>query len=73
MVYDFKEPVLQLNGCQMLYIENYRKLLCYTRELIRIVTKVGTIEISGANLVIRYYSKEDLEICGLIKNICFLE
>ena len=72
-MYDFKEPILQLTGRNVLYIENYRKLLCYTREQIRILTKSGIIEVNGCNFIIRYYSKEDLEINGNIKNISFLE
>lgn len=72
-MYDFKEPILQLTGCHILYIENYRKLLCYTSEQIRILTKSGIIEINGCKLTIRYYSKEDLEINGTIQTICFLK
>lgn len=73
MLPDFKDPVLQLKGRTCLYIENYRKLLCYTKTQIRILTRSGILEVNGQNLTIRYYSKEDLEIKGMIKMVCFLE
>lgn len=73
MLHDFTDPVLQLKGRTVLYIENYRKLLCYTKTEIRILTKSGVLEVTGTDFVIRYYSKEDLEIKGMIKRICFLE
>lgn len=73
MLPDFKEPVLQFRGRTCLYIENYRKLLCYQKTQIRVGTKAGIIEVNGTNLTIRYYSKEDLEIKGLIKMVCFIE
>ena len=68
---DFQEPVLQLKGKCSMYVENYRKLLCYSKQQIRLLTKCGIIEINGSNLLIRFYSKEDIEINGMIKTICF--
>lgn len=72
-VADFKEPIIQLKGQRSLYIENYRKLLVYTEKKISILTKSGIIEIHGTNLLIRYYSKEELEIQGCIDVISFLK
>ena len=70
---DFKEPMLHIRGLSSLYIENYRKLLCYSKQQIRILTKCGTMEINGTDLLIHFYSKEDIEIRGWIKTICFWE
>lgn len=67
----FQDVVLQICGKNIVYIENYKKLLCYTDHQIRVMTKNGTVEVNGAHLQIRYYSKEDLEIRGLICSICF--
>lgn len=68
---EFREPVLQLKGRQRLYIENYRKLLVYTRKQIYVLTKSGIIIIEGNDLVIQCYSKEDMEIRGQIDVISF--
>lgn len=68
---EFQEPVLQLKGRKCLYVENYRKLQIYTDQLIRLVTKSGVLEVVGTQLVIQYYSKEDLEIHGWIDKISF--
>lgn len=68
---EFKDPVLQLKGRQNLYIENYRKLLVYTRKQICVLIKSGIIVIDGTDLAIQYYSKEDLEIRGQIDVISF--
>lgn len=69
--FDFQEPVLQLKGRNSLYIENYRKLQIYTDQLIRLTTKSGELQVFGTQLVIKYYSKEDLEIHGWIDKISF--
>ena len=68
---NFKEPIIQLNGNCSMYIENYKKLLSYSKQQIKIHTKCGTIEIIGFNLLIHFYSKEDIEIQGNIRTICF--
>ena len=70
---DFKEPIIQLYGRRSMYIENYKKLLCYSKQQIRIQTKCGIIEINGLNLLIHFYSKEDIEIQGCIRTICYFD
>ena len=64
-------PYLSILGNSDIYIENYRGILEYTRETIRIETKLGRIEIIGKHLHIDYYSNEDLKIKGLFHKIEF--
>ena len=40
-------PVLSMLGREELYIENYRGILEYTEELIRVQTKKGQIKVTG--------------------------
>ena len=62
-------PYMSILGNSEIYIENYRGILEYTREIIRIQTKQGRIEISGNKLHIDYYSNDEMKIKGIIKEV----
>lgn len=64
-----RESVLTLCGASVLYIENYKKILEYTEERIRILGKNGDILILGEGLCICYYSAEAMKISGRIREI----
>lgn len=64
-----KAPVLTSYGKYRLCIENYRSILEYREEQIRIQTKLGKISIQGQHLVIAYYRDECMCIVGEISCI----
>lgn len=64
-------PYLSIMGNFEIYIENYKGILEYTRETIRINTNLGRIHIIGKNLHIEYYSNDEMKIKGVLKNIEF--
>lgn len=61
-----KAPIITSHGNYRVYIENYRKIIEYTDQQIKILTKTGKISISGEKLVIAYYEEDDLCIIGNI-------
>lgn len=65
-------PVLTIMGNQEVCIENYRRLLEYTQELIRIQSKTGQIKIVGVELQIEYYTNDEMKIKGTISVVEYL-
>lgn len=64
-----KAPVITSYGKYRLCIENYRSILEYREEQIRIQTKLGKITVQGQHLVIAYYRDECMCIVGEISCI----
>lgn len=59
-------PILTMIGQTELSIENYKGIIEYTGDLLRIQTKTGRIHIEGKNLVLRNYSEDTMKVSGLI-------
>ncbi len=62
-------PVLTVIGQRELYLENYRNIIEYTGDEIRIQTKTGRIHIEGKSLNINYYTEDAMKITGTIYQI----
>lgn len=62
-------PVVVITGNTEITIENFRGIIEYTEQIIRIKIKCGEIKISGKNLNISYYKNDDVRIVGNIKTI----
>lgn len=67
-----RAPVLTSYGRYRLCIENYRSILEYQEEQIRVQTKTGKIAIKGKNLGIAYYRDECMCIVGEINSIHYI-
>ncbi len=63
--------VLSMIGNREVLIENYRGILEYTDTCILLQTKQGQIKFEGNNLVIEYYTNEDMKISGYIASVIF--
>ena len=61
--------IIRIIGQHELYIENYRGILEYTDSCLRILTKTNQIRIEGSRLEIIYYTNDDMNITGILKNI----
>lgn len=57
-----------IGRCEM-YIENYKSILEFNENKIRIRTKNGRIEVLGSHLKITYYYDTDMQIKGLIDEV----
>lgn len=64
-------PLIRLIGKEEFYIENYRGILEYTTELIRIQTKIGQIHLFGKKLEIIYYTNDEMKVIGYIHKLEF--
>ena len=62
-------PILPLTGHYEVNIENYRGILEYTEQLIRINVRSGQIRITGKSLEINYYTTTDMKITGKVEKI----
>lgn len=62
-------PIVMGYGKHRFCVENYRNIIEYTDEVIRIQTKVGKIYLLGKNLVIAYYRDDGMCIMGDISSI----
>lgn len=62
-------PIIRVIGNDEMSVENYRGILEYTEELIRIQTKVAQIKIIGKRLQILCYTNEEMKITGKIITI----
>ncbi len=65
-------PRITMAGNGDMMIENYKGLIEYGRARIRISTGPGTVKITGAGLIIREITSEDIIISGDIRTLEFL-
>lgn len=64
-------PIITAIGRNELYIENYKGILEYSNNFIRILTKIGRMNIEGKNLNIVYFTNDEMKIIGMIYSIDF--
>jgi sporulation protein YqfC len=64
--------VLSVTGHSEACIYNYRGLIEYEDNLLRILAKDEVILIEGKNLVISYYTSEEMRVAGRIEHISYL-
>ncbi len=65
-------PIITAIGRNELYIENYKGILEYNSNSIRILTKIGRVNIEGKNLNIEYFTNDEMKIIGMIFSIDFV-
>lgn len=65
-------PIVTITGNMEINIENYKTLIEYTEQLIRIKKRDGEIKILGEGLQISYYKNTEMKITGKIKSIEYL-
>jgi sporulation protein YqfC len=66
-------PKITLIGNKQLFIENYKGIIEYEENKVRIKTNEGLIKIAGANLFIKEITTDDLMVSGKINTIEFGE
>jgi sporulation protein YqfC len=64
-----KAPIVMGYGSHRFCVENYRNIIEYTQELVRIQTKTGRIHIVGKNLVIAYFRDDSMCVMGDISSV----
>ena len=66
-------PLLSLIGREEITIENYKGILEYSEEAVRIGTAAGIIELSGSALCLKQLSAEVMVVTGRLDGIRFLK
>ena len=65
------ETLLTVIGKNTLRVENYRNILIYSDTSIKLQAERYKLSVSGRNLRIRYYDKDEMEIVGQIRDVKF--
>ena len=60
-------------GTSEVCIENYRGILEYTENLIRVQTKERMIKLTGKHLQLEYYTNDEMKITGRIHTLEFAD
>ncbi len=63
--------IVTITGRREVLIENYKGILEYNEEYIRIQAKNVKITIFGKQLTIEYYTNEDMKVAGFIKSVAY--
>lgn len=61
--------VVTFIGNEEVCIENYRRIIEYTDEIIRVQAKKRQIKISGKQLKIEFYTNDEMKITGKIDSL----
>ena len=64
-------PKITMLGSKQLFLENYKGIIEYEEDKIRVKTNQGVITLSGIKMVIKEITSEDIMILGEIKSVQF--
>ncbi len=64
-------PIITAIGRNEVCIENYKGILEYNNCSIKIITKIGRVVVEGNNLIISYFTTDEMKITGMIHTIGF--
>ena len=64
-------PIVTITGKHEVYVENYRGIIEYGKNMIKIQTKCNRIIFTGKELEIVYYTNSDMKIIGNLENISY--
>ena len=65
-------PLISLTGKEELIIENYKGIVEYGDEVMRVNTAIGVLRIEGKGLLLRQLTSECIVVTGTIKGVLFL-
>ena len=62
-------PLVTITGSEELLIENYKSVIEYSDDRIRISTSCGVLQIYGHKLLLKHITSEDISVSGTIKKL----
>ncbi len=65
-------PLIYLVGREEVTIENYRGILEYSEEVVRVGTAAGVLWLQGKNLCLKQLSAECMVVTGTVESLKFL-
>ena len=63
------ELIISLIGRRVVYVENYRSILFFTDERLKIEGKSCKLNILGKGLTVEYYTEGEMKVNGLIERV----
>ncbi|MGN0161598.1 MAG: YabP/YqfC family sporulation protein [Lachnospiraceae bacterium] len=64
-------PIINITGNRIILIENFKSIVDYQEDHIRIKTRKMFLTILGSKLSVEYYNQEEIKILGKINKIEF--
>lgn len=64
-------PVVTVIGDYEVYVENFKSIVAYECDTLKLLTKKGLLTICGDMLEILYYDEEEIAVKGRISKIEF--
>ncbi len=64
-------PVVTAIGNYELYVENFKSIVSYEGDMLKLLTRKGMLTVCGEALEILYYDDEEIAVRGCIKKIEF--
>lgn len=64
-------PIVTITGKCEVYVENYKGIIVYEKNCIKIQAKNCRITFQGKNLEIVYYTNVDMKITGELESVCY--
>lgn len=65
------EMLLYITGSRAAVVENYRSILFFSDQMLRLAGKTTRLTITGKGLSIEYYDREHLRVTGQIVSVEF--
>ena len=64
-------PILTVIGNKEMYIENFKSIMEYKCDSVKVITRRGIVHVKGSDLDIGYLDMDEISIKGRIKEITF--
>lgn len=64
-------PNITIYGTSNVEIDNFRSLLDFSQDTVRVNTTDGIVRIDGADLLLAFMTDESISVKGNIKNLSF--
>lgn len=65
--------ILSITGQNEAYVENYKGIIEYTDNVIKLQTKTCKLMITGSNLKIEYFTNDEMRIKGRFEEIKYYQ
>ena len=65
-------PLISVIGNQELNVENYKSVMEYSEEVVRINTSCGVLKVEGRKLILRHMTSEAVTITGILTDFQFI-
>lgn len=67
----FGSVIVTVTGQSEAYVENYKGIIEYTSEKIKLLAKNCHVTLTGSRLTITYYTNDEMKITGYINGVTY--